>query len=103
MAPTLESRIVKAVKTPGEVNRTGVLCLGLSDDAVDDISLLDSCEGMWHWLTPKDDGDIELPVWVDHVGSFYTRWQRYCFGTEASVVTDKPSDNNFTKISDPRS
>lgn len=101
--PTLEERLVEALRTPEKVDRTGVLSLGLSDDAVNDIALINRCEGGWYWLTPSNDGGIELPVWVDHVGSFYTRWQRYSFEHKASAITSEPTADRFIKIADPRS
>jgi CRISPR-associated protein Cas5t len=74
---TLEERIVHAIEVPRSVDRYGVLSLGLSDDAVNDISLCQELEGDWYRLLPRDTGTIELPVWVDHVGSAQTRWRRY--------------------------
>src|SRR6266571_7759432 len=74
--PTLESRIVEVLNKPDKIDRYGVLCLGLSDDAVNDVSLCRNTDGRWHRLLPNDIGAIELPVWVDHVGAAKTRWQR---------------------------
>ncbi|MCA1626486.1 MAG: CRISPR-associated protein Cas5, partial [Acidobacteria bacterium] len=45
---TLEDRIVEAVEAPAGVTRSGVLCLGLSDDAVNAVSLSSPAKGMWH-------------------------------------------------------
>src|SRR5215213_2887831 len=38
----LEERIVEAINSPANVSRYGVLCLGLSDDAVNDVSLCEN-------------------------------------------------------------
>lgn len=76
-AGNLEARITAAIESPEKVERYGLLCLGLSDDAVNDISLCRNIEGGWHRLIPNPTGIMELPVWVDHVGSAKTRWQRY--------------------------
>jgi CRISPR-associated protein Cas5t len=76
--PTLEERLSVALDFPDRIERTGVLCLGLSNDLADvrrtrtgeDVSGIE-------WLTLDDCGTLELPVWVDHVGSADTRWRRF--------------------------
>jgi CRISPR-associated protein Cas5t len=98
----LEARLVEAILHPERVQRTGVLCLGLSDDAVDDIAQVDGVEGDWRWLSPTDSGSVELPVWVDHVGSQYTRWQRYELEPVAHTISAPPGEDRFTTIVDPR-
>src|SRR5262249_9048494 len=70
---SLEARIITAIQRPDNVDRYGLLCLGLSDDAVNDVSLCRAFEGQWHRLLPSSAGSVELPVWVDHVGSAKTR------------------------------
>jgi CRISPR-associated protein Cas5t len=103
--PTLETRIEEAIREPDKVNRYGLLCLGLSDDAVNDVSLNPAIDGAWHRLLPDVAGSIELPVWVDHVGSATTRWQRYQFEREAKELTALPGDNDWrwTEIRLPQS
>lgn len=105
---SLETRLVEAIETPERINRTGVVCLGLSDNAVNDVSLVkdfkkvkESSE-IWHWLTPQDDGQIELPVWVDHVGAYHTRWRRYQFDALPTSIIPDPPISKFTPIVDPR-
>ncbi len=83
---TLEERIDEAIRLPANVNRYGVLYLGLSDDSVNDVSLCSEIKGAWHRLLPNDTGDIELPILVQHVGSAGTRWQRYQW--EVNAVTE---------------
>lgn len=100
--PTLENRLLEAIQYPDRINRTGIVCLGLSDDAVNDISLLKSFKDYWHWLIPSSNGEIELPVWVDHVGSIHTRWQRYDFDRNAQAIVEFPTKDRFTLIADPR-
>lgn len=99
----LETRIVEAVEAPDRVARYGVLCLGLSDDAVNDVSLCRRAEAEWHRLLPSSAGAMELPVWVDHVGSANTRWKRYDLEAEAKAVSDAPGSNNWewTEITSP--
>ena len=94
-APNLETRIIQAIQEPDKVERYGLLCLGLSDDAVNDISLCQRIEGNWHRLLPSTDGSMELPVWVDHVGSAKTRWNRYFLESEAKAIDCLPGENEW--------
>lgn len=98
---TLEARLIEAIASPESIIRSGILALGLSDDIVNEISLVDQIEGYWHWLTPYNKGLIELPIWVDHVGSRNTRWQRYHFDNIPSTFTEKPSSEKFISIFSP--
>lgn len=113
---TLENRLIEAIVTPEKIDRTGLVSLGLSDDAVNGISLIsdlsqwnqqygqwnDTFQG-WHWLNPQNDGLIELPIWVDHVGAFHTRWQRYSFDRVPCWINSLPINEKFTLISLPDS
>jgi CRISPR-associated protein Cas5t len=99
---SLEQRLVEAIQSPEQISRTGLVCLGLSDDAVNDVSLIKSIEGKWHWLNPCNNGQIELPIWVDHIGSYHTRWQRYDFEISPSLIDNMPSVDKFVEIIDPR-
>lgn len=75
---TLEERLSTALDSPEHIERTGILCLGLSDDMVDVKRItIGGPETNIEWLTLDDDGSLELPVWVDHVGSADTRWRRF--------------------------
>src|SRR6266446_6402733 len=87
---TLEQRLRSVLQAPHEVNRRGVLSLGLSDDAVNSINLCSKWEGDWFRLLLSDTGTIELPVWVDHVGAVDTRWQRFAFEEAASPIIEPP-------------
>ena len=93
--PTLESRIVDALKQPDKIDRYGVLSLGLSDDAVNDVSLCENIDGKWRRLLPDDTGGIELPVWVDHVGAAKTQWQRFDFEKQATVLSRLPGNDDW--------
>lgn len=101
-ARSLEERLVEAIQSPDQITRTGLVCLGLSDDAVNDVSLLKTIQGKWHWLNPSNTGQIELPIWVDHVGSYHTRWQRFDFEVSPSLIVSSPSIEKFIEIIDPR-
>ncbi len=99
--PTLETRIVAAVTKPESVTRSGVLSLGLSDDAVNDVSLVANVADRWHMLTPSESGSVELPIWVDHVGAAKTRWRRYELERQASVPRPQPLEEHWTRITAP--
>lgn len=101
--PTLEARIVEAIQAPDKVNRYGLLCLGLSDDAVNEVSLCSTADGLWHRLLPDFAGSVELPIWVDHVGSAQTRWQRYQLEAEATSLITLPGEKDWswTEINTP--
>jgi CRISPR-associated protein Cas5t len=101
-AQSLEQRLIEAIQMPENITRTGLVCLGLSDDAVNDVSLVRNIEGKWHWLNPCSHGQIELPTWVDHIGSYHTRWQRYDFEIVPSSVDSIPAPEKFIEIVDPR-
>ncbi len=96
---TLEQRVQIAIQNPEEITRYGVLCLGLSDDSVDEVACCEQVSGQWFRLIPADSGTIELPIWVDHVGSVKTKWQRYNIDLEARDVSNGPtSDWRWTSI-----
>ena len=99
---SLEQRLIEAIQSPEQITRTGLVCLGLSDDMVNDVSLIKSIQGKWHWLNPSNTGQIELPIWVDHVGSYHTRWQRFDFEVLPSLIDSNPSLEKFIEIADPR-
>jgi CRISPR-associated protein Cas5t len=75
-APTLEQRVRAALERPHEVARFGGWSLGestfLVNDAVvvEDVALLGGVET----FVEDPEGDVTLPLWVDHVGSAGTRY-----------------------------
>ncbi|MCK5244362.1 MAG: type I-MYXAN CRISPR-associated protein Cas5/Cmx5/DevS [Desulfobacterales bacterium] len=74
----LADRVYFASKTPSQVDRYGGLSLGESRDLVNDIVWFPQWphkEG--YWLVHDPDGDMPLPVWVDHVGSKGTAWKQF--------------------------
>ena len=73
-APTLEERVVGALRYPAAVNRFGGLALGESTHLVDEVKVLDPDPSRTQKLFCLDvRGRLSLPVWVDHVGSSGTR------------------------------
>jgi CRISPR-associated protein Cas5t len=77
------------------------LSLGLSDDAIDEVSLYAPDGNKWHKLLPSDTGRMELPIWVAHVGAKDTKWQRYDLQPSARIVDEPPSKNEWIKITVP--
>lgn len=97
---SLEARVHEALEHPERISRTGVVCLGASDDAVDDVAIVTSASGVWRRLRLDPAGAMELPVWVDHVGSRFTRWQRFTLDEPGTLENMAPED--FVSIEDPR-
>lgn len=93
---SLEDRVMEALEFPERVTRTGVLCLGASDDVVTDVALLRKADGLWQRLRPEATGPLDLPVWVDHVGSIGTRWQRYTLAESAAYR--EPTVGEFVAV-----
>lgn len=74
--PTLEQRVRQALARPQEIERFGGWSLGESTFLVNDATVVDDPEGLGGVETFVEDpeGDVTLPVWVDHVGSAGTRY-----------------------------
>jgi CRISPR-associated protein Cas5t len=95
-ANRLEDRVSQALTSPGEIERYGIVSLGMSDDMVDDIQQLDRIDGPWLRLRPHDNGPMELPVWVAHVGALGTRWQRYELDEKPQALGNFPEASDWT-------
>ncbi|OQC41218.1 MAG: CRISPR-associated protein Cas5 [Acidobacteria bacterium ADurb.Bin051] len=74
--PTLEARLAAALQDPAAVSRFGGLSLGESTHLVNDIWFLPDGEppGPCLAFLQQERGDLNLPVWVDHVGTAGTRY-----------------------------
>ncbi len=72
----LEQRVARAVREPWTVERFGGWSLGESTHLINDMRLLpegsppEACRA----FLCEPEGDLTLPVWVDHVGSKGTRY-----------------------------
>ena len=76
--PSLEERVGRALDAPGGIDRFGGLSLGESTFLVDVVRRWrdgDRSEGAL--LIRDREGDLSLPVWVDHVGSRGTAWEQF--------------------------
>jgi len=74
---TLEARIVTALKNPKEISRFGGWSLGESTHLINDAWLIRDAAPPSTCRTFLFDpnGDITLPVWVDHVGMSGTKYE----------------------------
>jgi CRISPR-associated protein Cas5t len=99
MTPTLEERATNAIDKPESIERSGIVCLGLSDDLVNSIRRRGTPTYQCiEWLIVDPNGPIELPVWVDHVGSAATRWRRF---RRESIHSETPPDSAWIMIVSP--
>ena len=76
--PTLHQRVRNAFAEPASISRFGGLSLGESTHLVDIIRpWRDGDPEAERILKHDPDGDLSLPVWVDHVGSGKTVFDQY--------------------------
>lgn len=74
----LSARLRRASEAPRDVSRFGGLSLGESRDLVNDILWNPDMSGLpCMWLTMAQEGELPLPIWVDHVGSKGTIWKQF--------------------------
>lgn len=85
-AQSLARRLSEAFSHPSVVSRFGGLSLGESTHLVDEVKPYTQTTEHGRLLMKQDDGDLSLPVWVDHVGA-NTRWAQYTLG-ETSLTTN---------------
>jgi CRISPR-associated protein Cas5t len=77
-AGNLADSVKSARNKSDQVIRYGGLSLGESRDLVNDINYSPEYRGgVGYWLMPDRNGELALPVWVDHVGSKGTVWQQF--------------------------
>ena len=97
---TLENRIKIAMnpETRNQISRFGGLSLGESTHMVDEVSLLETSEKLPRpamTYLAEDDGNLTLPIWVDHVGREGTR---YVTGRIVQLDFDTPPSEKIPKI-----
>lgn len=83
---TLAHQIRQTFTRPRETNRFGGLSCGESHNLVDEFSVITGSDVEAYLgtteafcLQPDESGEWSVPVWVDHVGSRHTVWQRASF------------------------
>jgi len=97
----LADRIAETLENPGSTNRYGGLSLGESRDLVNDIRLgTDWPEKIGLWLISDREGDMPLPVWVDHVGSKNTIWRQFRLMEKSLQSVPDPEDKRWITIRD---
>lgn len=90
--PSLADRLASVLQNPERSPRFGALCLGESTHLVDEVRKWRSTDGgQALWLMRDSIGELPLPVWVDHVGSVGTVWERYRL-EERDVTEELPPD-----------
>ncbi len=95
----LADRLMIAGKSPKDIDRYGGLSMGESRDLVNDViwyPKLQSKTGLW--LIPDSEGDLSLPVWVDHVGSEGTIWQQFKIEEDILDMPPSPEDKRWITI-----
>lgn len=99
-SPRLEDRVREALTRPSAVSRFGGLSLGESTHLVNQVSLTSGCPDQRGLAFHADaNGDVTLPVWVDHVGSAGTRFISGCF---EQVPLCEPAHEQMCIIGPPR-
>ena len=89
-AQTLESRVAQTLRAPATIERFGGWSLGESTHLVNDAWILAAAHppGLCRAFLLDPDGDLTLPVWVDHVGS---RGTRHAVGKMVSLDVAPPA------------
>ncbi|MBE7413651.1 MAG: type I-MYXAN CRISPR-associated protein Cas5/Cmx5/DevS [Leptospiraceae bacterium] len=94
---SLKEKIDSAIRNPKTISRFGSLCLGESTHLVDEIRFIkDTDKREFQLLNPVEQGQISLPIWVDHVGSFNTRWMQFNLDKERTF--EDITDDSFIMI-----
>lgn len=94
---SLREKVENAIKNPSSVSRFGSLSLGESTHLVDEIRLIkEKDKKKFQLLNPVMQGQLSLPIWVDHVGSFNTRWMQ--FNLDEDIHFEEITDEHFINI-----
>jgi CRISPR-associated protein Cas5t len=94
---SLKEKLEEAMNDPKSISRFGSLCLGESTHLVNDVSWAkEKLNSKFQLLRPVAQGQLSLPIWVDHVGSFKTKWMQ--FDLEEDCTKEKISHEIFVTI-----
>ena len=98
----LAQRVKLAGSRPQDVTRFGGLSLGESKDLVNDVVWFPSWQQKEaYWVVADKDGNIPLPIWVDHVGSKQTIYGQFHFAL-APLETPPADDPRWIRIEAPK-
>jgi CRISPR-associated protein Cas5t len=98
--PQLVVRLDAAIKRPTAIYRFGGLSLGESTHLVDALRpWREEDPKAGHLMLQDDQGDLNLPIWPDHVGSQGTRWGQ--FKLEETLIDPQPQDQAWIAICPP--
>ncbi|MBP7282706.1 MAG: type I-MYXAN CRISPR-associated protein Cas5/Cmx5/DevS [Leptospiraceae bacterium] len=93
----LKEKVENAIKDPASISRFGSLCLGESTHLVDEIRFAkEKDKRKFQLLNPVTQGQLSLPIWVDHVGSYNTRWMQ--FNLDENINFEEITDEHFISI-----
>jgi CRISPR-associated protein Cas5t len=98
----LADSIIQAENFLQRFNRYGGLSLGESRDLINDIIWNPTWQReTGQWLTWDPEGELPLPIWVDHVGSKNTVWRQFSL-KEASLELPGLNDPRWIRINNDR-
>lgn len=94
----LADSVIQAGNSQQRINRFGGLSLGESKDLINDIIWNPTWQQeTGQWLTEDPEGELPLPIWVDHVGSKNTVWRQFSL-KEANLELPGANDLRWIRI-----
>ncbi|MGC8494912.1 MAG: type I-MYXAN CRISPR-associated protein Cas5/Cmx5/DevS [Syntrophobacteraceae bacterium] len=94
----LADRLRAASANPESTDRYGGLSLGESRDLINDIWWFpDYGDLRGNWVVPREEGNLTLPIWVDHVGSEGTVWRPFIL-LEGRLACPPPDSSLWISI-----
>lgn len=100
-AGELSDRLQDAAANPHNISRYGGLSLGESKDLINDIDWFPEWQQKEAlWLSTDSQGDLPLPLWVDHVGSKNTVWGQFRLWP-GTLTEPPPGDPRWITIRGP--
>jgi CRISPR-associated protein Cas5t len=93
----LALRVRLALNEPSRIKRFGGLALGESTHLVDVLTPLKAPVENCQLLIAKEDGELSLPIWPDHVGSA-TTWGQYSLLSNARLYKPPEEQRAWTII-----
>lgn len=104
---TLRQRVQEVMEDSGSISRFGGLSLGESTHLVDGVWFLRG-EGRYTFpeqedeelqlLHPREEGDLTVPIWPDHVSTKKTRWGTFSLEGKGRGWGPEEDDRAWTSI-----